>query len=102
MGWHLKNSFGKDLVVFGFSFNQGSFQAMDSRNKRLIPFTVDPMPEGSLDETLAKANLKIAALDLRSIDGPAKEWFDLEHLTRRIGAMYHASSAKSFYSKSSI
>jgi erythromycin esterase len=102
MGWHLKNTFGKDLVVFGFAFNQGSFQSMDSRQKRLISFTVDPMPEGSLDETLAKANLKIAALDLRSIDTPAKEWFDVEHLTRSIGAMYDASSSKSFYYKSTI
>ena len=30
MGYHLRKQYGSDMVVFGFAFNQGSFQAIES------------------------------------------------------------------------
>jgi len=99
MGVHLRKVFGNDMVVFGFAFNQGSFQARDSSEKRVHPFTVGPAPDGSLDAMLAAAGLQVAAIDLHALpkDGPVAEWFGERHATRSFGASYsEQSAAKSF------
>jgi erythromycin esterase len=93
MGAHLRRALGSDMVVFGFAFNQGSFQAiempMPSRGG-LRTFTVPPAPEGSLDGMLAAAGLRLAAIDLRKLptDGPVAEWWSVPHVTRFIGSGY--------------
>lgn len=101
MGSHLRKRYGADMVVFGFAFNQGSFQAMEmpfGTGKGLRSFEVKPAPEGSLDATLAAAGLKVAALDLRSLpkDGPVKTWFDKPRGTRSIGAGFGEAFATAF------
>lgn len=101
MGVHLRKMFGSDMVVFGFAFNQGSFQAMEMpfpSEKGLHSFTVGPAPEGSLDALLAAAGLSLAAIDLRAVpkDGPVAEWFSADHATRNIGAGYADQFAASF------
>ena len=76
MGYHLRKMYGPDMVVFGFAFNQGSFQAvqMPFGTGRLRPFQVKAAPEGSLDAMLAASGLSLAAIDLRAIpkDGPVR------------------------------
>ena len=92
MGWLLRNAFGSDLVIFGFAFNQGSFQAFDLQlTKGRHPFTLGPAPEGSFDATLAAAGLSIAAIDFHRIpkDGPVAEWFGAPHMSRSTGS-YHS------------
>lgn len=52
---------GAQMVVFGFAFNQGSFQAIE-QGKGLRDFTVPPAPAGNLDATFAAAGIPFFAL----------------------------------------
>lgn len=104
MGSHLRKSFGSEMVVFGFAFNQGGFQAVEmpfATGKGLRPFDVSPAPEGSLDATLAAAGLQIAAIDLRSLpkDGVVAKWFGEPKQTRSIGAVYNERMAANYLAK---
>ncbi len=98
MGSHLRKRFGSAMVVFGFAFNQGSFQALEMplpSATGLRSFTVEPAAEGSLEAMLASAGLQIAAIDLRALprDGAVADWFGSPKATRSIGAAYADSMA---------
>lgn len=104
MGASLRKMFGTQMVVFGFAFNQGSFQAMEMpfpSKKGLRNFNIDPAPEGSMDAILASAGLKIAAIDLRRLpkQGGVADWFKEPRATRSIGAGYAEASAADFLFK---
>jgi erythromycin esterase-like protein len=94
MGASLRRTFGSQMVVFGFAFNRGSFQAMD-QGKRLRDFTVLPLPEGSLDATFAAAGLPLFVIDLRAAPktGPVAAWLSQLQKTRSIGALFSETSA---------
>src|SRR5262249_12850795 len=98
MGADLRQMFPNQMVVMGFSFNQGSFQARSQSTGKLMNFTVPPAPEGSLDATLASAGLPRLALDLRQTPktGAVADWFNTAHQTRSIGAMYPEDSPFAF------
>jgi erythromycin esterase len=87
MGENLRRMFGKDMVVFGFAFNQGSFQAIQ-KGGPLTRFTVPPLPADSLDATLASASIPMFAIDLRQ----APAWFQTPRTSREIGSIYPAGS----------
>jgi erythromycin esterase-like protein len=89
MGGFLHREFGKQLVTFGFSFNEGSFRAVE-KGKSLRDFQVGPAPEGGLDHELATAGIPVFALDLRQLphDGPVAQWFAEPRDARSIGAVY--------------
>lgn len=97
MGASLREMFGAQMVVFGFAFNKGSFQAIE-QGKGLRDFTVPPSPEGSLDATFAAAGIPIFALDLRAApkSGPVARWLSEPHMTRSIGAVFSETSAAQF------
>jgi len=81
------------MVVFGFAFNQGSFQAIEMPMPSiggLHPFTVAPAPDESLDGILASAGLELAAIDLRKLpgEGPVADYWSVPHETRNLGAGY--------------
>jgi erythromycin esterase len=84
MGTALRTMFGRDLIVFGFAFNQGSFQAMPQAGGPLRDFTVPAAPADSLDAMLASVGIPLFALDLRG----APPWFREPHRSREIGAVY--------------
>jgi erythromycin esterase-like protein len=90
MGADLRKMYGDQMVVFGFAFNQGSFQAWTQGGGGLKNHTVPPAPAGSLDATLAASGIPLFALDLRQApkSGPVAEWLKESHKTRSIGAMY--------------
>lgn len=104
MGNNLRKMFGKDMFVFGFAFNQGSFQASEypvgyiqyllfPSEKGVHPFTVAPFqskPNISLEGILAEAGLKYAAINLDAVpnDGIIAEWFAEEQFTRNLGSVY--------------
>jgi erythromycin esterase-like protein len=101
MGASLRKLFGKEMVIFGFVFNQGSFQAIEMpfpSKRGLRTFNVDPAPEGSLDAMLASAGLRIAAIDLRALPktGPVANWFNKPRATKNIGAGYGEAFAAGF------
>ena len=84
MGAALRRMYGSQMVVFGLGFNQGSFQAIAQNNGGLKNFTVPPAQAGTLDATLAAAQIPLFALDLRQ----APDWFRAAHGMRQIGAVY--------------
>jgi erythromycin esterase len=92
MGKFLKEKYGDDIVIFGFAFNQGSFQARGAPTwlTELRPYHVKPLPDGSLDATLGSTGLPFAVIDLRKIPktGLVKDWFAVEHSTRILGPGY--------------
>ena len=90
MGADLRRIYGDQMVVFGFAFNQGSFQAVTQGGGGLKDHTVPPAPAGSLDATLAASGIPLFALDLRAApkSGPVAEWLNAAHKTRSIGALY--------------
>ncbi len=87
MGAVLRRIYGKDLVTFGFVFNQGSFRAR-AKDGSFQSFTVGPLPIGSLDATLAESGLAMFVLDLRLAPngGPIADWFGAKRQTRNIMA----------------
>jgi erythromycin esterase-like protein len=89
MGASLRKMFGADMVVFGFAFNQGAFQAM-GRPTGLSAFTVPPAPGGTLDAALAETRIPVFAIDWRYAPwrGLAANWINDRHRTRTIGALY--------------
>jgi erythromycin esterase-like protein len=92
MGAELHDIYGPQMVVLGFAFNRGTFQAMGARGGGLQHFTVGPAPGGSLDGLLGAAGLPLFALDLRN----APPWLREERLTRQIGAVF-ATETESYY-----
>ena len=104
MGVSLRKMFGNQMVVFGFAFNQGSFQAIEMpfpSKRGLRNFNIDPAPDGSLDAILASAGLKIAAIDLRRLpkQGEVADWFKEPRATKSIGAGYGEEFAANFLIK---
>jgi erythromycin esterase len=88
MGGHLRKCFGNEMVVIGFVFNQGSFQAIET-NKGLREFTVKTAPSGSMDAALEVTKIPLFALDLRAINKqPVTDWFKSPQKSREIGAGY--------------
>lgn len=98
MGSFLRDTYGTGMVVFGFSFNRGGFQALDVINGGLKAFEAPPAPDGSFDAALAATGLPLFALDLRSVpaEGSAS-WFRRPLLTRNIGAGYAEGYDSSYY-----
>lgn len=89
MGVSLREMFPREMVVFGFAFNQGSFQAIE-QGKGLRDFTVSPAPPGSLDATLAATEIPIFAIDLRTApkNSAVETWLSQPHKSRNIGALF--------------
>ena len=96
MGKTLRKIYGDAMVVMGFAFNQGSFQATEAGT--LKTFTVPPAPAGSLDATLAATGLPLLAIDLRTAPktGPVATWLTEPHASRNIGATFSDATAASY------
>jgi len=93
MGSELHRLYGIQMVVFGFAFDQGTFQAIE-QGSGLRNFRVTPAPAGSLDATLAASGIPIFALDLKHVpaNSSAAAWLKESHRTRSIGAVYSEAS----------
>jgi erythromycin esterase len=104
MGNNLRTWFGDDMIVFGFAFNRGTFNASEypvGYNQYLLfpsemgvhPFTVGPYRSEinvSMDAMLAESGLKYAVVNLHALpkDGPVKKWFCEGQLTHIMGSAY--------------
>lgn len=89
MGSFLRKEFGSEMVVFGFTFNQGAFRARDDRDAgRLKIMSVGPAPWDSVEAMLAASGRPLAAVRLSSLPekSPVRVWFDRPPLTRNVGA----------------
>jgi erythromycin esterase len=97
MGMSLRRIYGREMVVCGFSFDHGSFQAIQP-GKGLRKFTVGPAIPGSLDSTLAAIGIPVFAIDLRGAPstGAAGDWLNAPQLMRSIGAVYSETPPGAF------
>jgi erythromycin esterase len=95
MGAYLRESYGDQMVVFGFSFYQGSFRTLDSPT----PFSVELPPENSYESYFHSARLPRFFLDIRELppDSPTTNWLLTPHLFRHIGAAYNPSTPEDFF-----
>src|SRR5262249_30747510 len=94
-----REALGRDMVVFGFAFYQGGFQAIEP-GRGLRGFQAAPAPAGSLDATLAAAGMPLLALDLH---GPAEaiagRWLHAIHESRSIGSVYADALAANYFGR---
>lgn len=106
MGAYLHKSHGDAMVTFGYSFHQGSLNAIDGQRASksrdmLISHKVPPPPKGSYEHLLDAVGLPQMFLDLRNVpaNSAVAAWLAGPRLFRNIGAVYDASlTRKSFYS----
>ncbi len=101
MGSTLRTMYGTEMVVFGFAFNQGSFQAM-GRPSGLSTFTVAPAPAGSMDATLAAARIPALAVDWRRVPHAGRgavisPWTSEQQKTRWVGSTYFENAPDNFW-----
>jgi erythromycin esterase len=88
MGANLRKMYGRDFVVCGFSFDHGSFQAIEPKHG-LSTFSVGSAPPDSLDGTLAATGIQIFAVDLRTApSGVVGDWLNKPQRMREVGALY--------------
>jgi erythromycin esterase-like protein len=95
MGQHLQTRLGKDYLVFGLAFRQGTFLALskESAAKSVLAFELSPHPKGYLAAALASTGKPLLALDLRRIpaEGEIADWFRTPQGTWSIGAEFSAA-----------
>jgi len=89
MGNQLRQMYGKEMVVCGFSFDEGSFQALE-KGKGLRQFTVGPGGADTLDGVLAATGQPLFAVDLRRAPAGSAvaRWLESPQKMRSIGAWY--------------
>ncbi|HEY0512772.1 MAG TPA: erythromycin esterase family protein [Thermoanaerobaculia bacterium] len=87
MGQFLADRLGKDMVVLGFGFSEGIYNAVGDNG--LGPQEALPPVAGSVESYLRAAGLPRLILDLRGVpaDAPAAPWLDQPRPFREIGAM---------------
>jgi erythromycin esterase len=91
MGMHLARRFDPELVVVGFAFGEGAFQAVvkEEDNRRPIrEVAIGPAPAETLDAVLARTGIPVFMLDLRQVDDDLAPWLQEPQLTREIGAFF--------------
>lgn len=95
MGQTLRDELGSKMVVFGFSFDEGSFQSNrievePYRFAGVVPFHVTSLRDESWDATFGEVGLERFALDLHSLptEGNVGRWFSQTRQSRWIGSAY--------------
>ncbi|MEA2602258.1 MAG: erythromycin esterase [Acidobacteriota bacterium] len=88
MGEYLAERYGRDMVVLGFAFGQGRYNAVGLNGPLGPQVASSPIP-GSVESYLAAPGLPRFIVDLRGIPGsaPSSPWFKKERLFRNIGAV---------------
>ncbi|HEX6177074.1 MAG TPA: erythromycin esterase family protein, partial [Thermoanaerobaculia bacterium] len=100
MGTWLRGTFGTDMVIFGFVFDQGSFNAVP------LPGGGGPKPHsvpqwpgtGGVEEMFQKTALPRFILDLRNIESTsAKNYFNIARTVWTIGAAFNGNTSLDVY-----
>ncbi len=97
MGDYLQQQYGSQMVVFGFLFYQGSFNAYGSTS--LQTFHVDAPPIDSYESFFHEAGLPRFFLDLRSVKAgaAAADWLLAPHPFRMIGSVYFPNDSQLYF-----
>jgi erythromycin esterase len=95
MGVHLRQAYGDEMVVFGFSFYEGSFNAYaydtaTGSYGALTEHPAGPLPADSVEGYLHNAGIPRFFLDLREMSSEAagSAWLGTPHWLRFVGAEY--------------
>jgi erythromycin esterase-like protein len=91
--------YGRDLVIFGFAFERGSFHAVPEAGGKLTTFTTPPARPGSLDALLAATAPPLAVIDLRGARGDARRWLTSVQTSRTIAEHYAVSNDDAYYAR---
>ncbi len=98
MGTHLSQTFGGDLVVFGFDFYGGRFNAVNvtapGTYTGLITHSIAGAPYGSYEQYFHSAGRPRMIVPLR---GTVPDWLAGPRRLRSIGAVYAADYDYNFY-----
>ena len=98
MGTYLRYQYRDDMVVFGFMFHHGSFNAGGYEYRGIRAHHVGAPPEDSYEYHFASAGLPRFFLDLREVEfSPVAEWMLEPHPFRTIGSLYSDSYSLSFF-----
>lgn len=104
LGYYLRRFYGDSYYALGFSFNQGSFQAMELQPKEagkrmLLAWTASPAPAESVEWYMAQTGAKLLIVDTRSLRrlAGAGGWLDAPHPLRSVGSMYAPSPESSWF-----
>jgi len=87
MGSYLDAMYGKDYVVLGFGFDNGSYSALGPQG--LGPYNANPSFPGSAEYVFLKTGIQQFVLDLRKAtpENPASSWLLNDIMFRTIGAV---------------
>ena len=91
MGMHLARRLGPELVVVGFAFGEGAFQAVvieEGDRRPIREVIIGPAPDKTLDAVLALTGIPVFMLDLRHVDEDVALWLKEPQITREIGAFF--------------
>jgi erythromycin esterase len=92
MGSFLRTQFGSDLRVFGFTFFQGSFTAVNLDGGPFGAYTVGPPPTNSYEHLFHGAGHERFILDLRpAATDPGAGWLKGPLNTREMGCCHRPS-----------
>ncbi|MCH7872710.1 MAG: erythromycin esterase family protein [Planctomycetes bacterium] len=107
MGSELDQLFGKEYVNFGFSFCQGTLQAVNQPLSGAPPdwrfdlrtHRAAMAPRGSVGRTFAHTGIPIFAIDLRGAPdgGDIRTWFESPQPMRSVGSVYNERMADSYF-----
>ena len=107
MGTYLRERYGDEMIVVGFSFYEGSFHSrllaetaqMGDEPGDLTEFAVTLPPEDSYESYFHSMELPRFILDLRHLpsDPAARDWLSTPHFLRSIGAAYQPSHPEEFF-----
>lgn len=89
-GFHLRKTFGDDLVTVAFSHESGRFTANHRRGDEYLGLdqsNLTPVRRGSWEHFFSTATAPRFVLDLRT-SGPGPEWLYNTRSLRSIGAIY--------------
>ena len=99
MGRLLREKWQKDYVTIGFAFGEGSFHALDWRDKRgggkRADFTIGRPPNETLDAALALANLPRFVIDLRTAGSPVADWLASPQKMHHVSGAFSGPTASS-------
>ncbi len=97
MGFYLREKYGNELVIFGFTFCNGSLHALTVNESgqygSMAVHKVEPPPEESCEYYFHSAGIPLFFLDLRDITpGPATDWLFQPLLYRYVGSGYQPAN----------
>jgi erythromycin esterase len=106
MGVHLRREYGNAMVIAGFSFGQGGFNAIESNGTSFLglkALSTNFIPETSFEYQFERLRKERFILDLRSLPQSAEiAWLRGERPLRIIGSVYAPNFAANYFYASTI